>query len=482
MLPHLASDAAFVSHFKREATIAVRLDHPNIVRVLHAGRLGTSWFMAMELVRGETLAHVLERGQKLGRAMPADLVRRVGAAVALALHFAHDLQGPEGTPQKIIHRDVSPQNVMLGYDGSVKLIDFGVASFVESTTRAGSLAGKVRYFSPEQIRRSPVDRRTDIYSLAVTLYEALLGAPVFDGDNEMAIMGAILEGQLPPVAEAPPAVVEALRRAMAKDPDQRFSSAQALAKALMPEMAEEWPNGACPPDPSLAGYMRDLLPEGERRWATIVDRASMGLPVELETSTDAARLSILAETVPVTVPEAPVARAAKKRVGPWRGFPGATMLGAAALSLPSIASPPSSRAASIVAGLIALVMVSYGVAMGGATRTLPLTHPSWIQAEPVAALDKIGDTASIERTPMAAAALSCLARAEAVAIGTTRRHHEGPGGATHPPRTRPWKRQTTGTRRRALQTAVRPIDPRQRRVPGSIADQLEPSPYSAPSL
>jgi serine/threonine protein kinase len=481
MLPHLANDVAFVSHFKREATIAVRLDHANIARVLHSGRIGTSWFMAMELVQGETLAQVLERGRRLGRAMPADLVRRVGAAVGLALHFAHELEGPDGTPQKIIHRDVSPQNVMLGYDGSVKLIDFGVASFVESTTRAGSLAGKVRYFSPEQIRRSPVDRRTDIYSLAVTLYEALLGAPAFNGDNEMAIMSAILEGEPPLIADAPPFIVEALRRAMAKDPDQRFPSAQLLAKALMPEVANTGPTGACPPDPSLAGYMRDLMPEGERRWSTIVERVSTGLPFELETSTDADRVSLLAETVPVTLPEARVSsRASAKGAGPWRSFPGRAMAGAAALSLPAIASSTSPRAASIFAGLLALVLVSYGVAIRGATRTPPLTVSSWTLAEPVTASDRTVDTASIAGEP--SASVSCLFVARPAAIGSAGRPQAGSTAATHPGRTRHWKRHTKARRGVPESTVGVLAGPRTRRGPGSIADQLEPSPYLVPSL
>ncbi len=250
-------------------------------------------------------------------------------------------------------------------------------------------------------------------------------------------MNAILEGEPPLIADAPPSMVEALRRAMAKDPEQRFPSAGALAKALMPESVDEGPNAACPPAASLAGYMRDLMPEGERRWSTIVERASTGLPFELETMTDGGdRVSLLAETLPVTLPEAPVSsHSATKGLGSGHSFPGRSMAGAAALSLPAIASSTSPRAASIFAGLVALVMVSYGFAMGGA-RTSPLTLPSWRRAEPVTACDSL----SMAGEPTTIAALSCLALASPAGLGPPPAAAEGP--ATHPPRTRHWKRHT----------------------------------------
>ena len=233
ILPHLATDSTFVSRFKREAMIAARLDHPNIAQVFKAGRLGTRWFMVMELVRGETFSRMLERERQRGGAVPVELIRRCGAEIARALHFAHELRY-DGRPLHIVHRDVSPQNVMIGYDGRVKLIDFGVARWVDSTTRTGSLAGKVRYFSPEQIRGKPVDRRSDIYSLGVMLYEALLGGPAFTGPNEMAIMDAILQGKPRRIPDAPAAVLDPLRRAMSPDPRDRFSSGAGAGAGACP--------------------------------------------------------------------------------------------------------------------------------------------------------------------------------------------------------------------------------------------------------
>ena len=233
ILPHLATDTTFISRFKREAMIAARLDHPNIAQVFKAGRLGARWFMVMELVRGETFSRVLERERQRGGTVPIDVIRRWGAEIARALHFAHELRY-DGRPLHIVHRDVSPQNVMVGYDGRAKLIDFGVARWVDSTTRTGSLAGKVRYFSPEQIRGKPVDRRSDIYSLGVMLYEALLGGPAFTGPNEMAIMDAILQGKPRKIPDAPSALLDPLRRAMSPDARDRFSSAEELAQALAP--------------------------------------------------------------------------------------------------------------------------------------------------------------------------------------------------------------------------------------------------------
>lgn len=155
MLPHFAQDGTFISRFRREVMLSLQLHHPAIAQVLEVGRVGRTWFMAMELVAGETLERIFDEERAHERRMPASIVRRVGADIAMALDYAHKLVTPGGRPMQIIHRDVSPQNVMISYEGQVKLIDFGVARWADRDPRTGSLAGKVGYFSPEQAGPEP---------------------------------------------------------------------------------------------------------------------------------------------------------------------------------------------------------------------------------------------------------------------------------------------------------------------------------------
>jgi eukaryotic-like serine/threonine-protein kinase len=307
MLPHLADDMEFVTRFRREGNIAKRLDHPAIARVFEVGCVGPSSFMAMELVPGEPLSLALRRHRQREERMPIDVITRVGAAMAFALDYAHELAGEDGRALQIIHRDVSPQNVILGFDGSVKLIDFGVARWADSTTRTGTRAGKLRYFSPEQVHGRRVDRRTDIFSLGVMLSEALVGKPIFTGDNDAAVMHAILTGEPPDMGAGPAALVAALRRAIAKDPEARFATAKEFGQALAPDVVGAVSTVAPRlPDPLLAAYMADLMPRRKARWETVVEQARAGMTADSMAATSIASSGAAAMTAtePRTSPPA----------------------------------------------------------------------------------------------------------------------------------------------------------------------------------
>jgi serine/threonine protein kinase len=237
VLPQLVHDAEFTAMFLNEARLAARLDHPNVVQVLDIGVIDDEFFFVMEYLHGKNLRSVIrELGR--GRVLPMDLALNVAIAMAAGLHHAHEARDEQGNPLEIVHRDVSPSNVIVTYDGNVKVIDFGIAkaAAVRADTQTGTLKGKVGYMAPEQFRGKRIDRRTDVFSLAISLYEMTIGHRPFGGENQFAVMNAAVEGEyiLPSQAvEGYPVKVEAaLARALSANPDDRFASAEEFQVAL----------------------------------------------------------------------------------------------------------------------------------------------------------------------------------------------------------------------------------------------------------
>lgn len=234
MLPHLAWDPEFVRMFLDEVRIAAALDHPNIVRVLDFGIGDGSHFFAMEYVHGHTVS-ALQRHWKGPGPMPLSVGVSIVERVAWGLHYAHE---PAPERDGLIHRDVSPANVMIGFDGNVKLLDFGIARLSQQTqkTRAGTLKGKVGYMSPEQCKGAALDRRSDVFGLGVLLYELSIRRRAFFGDNDFAVMNKIVQGEvLPPrevVADLPQDIERLILDALSVDPDGRPPTAAEFAKRL----------------------------------------------------------------------------------------------------------------------------------------------------------------------------------------------------------------------------------------------------------
>ncbi len=237
ILPGLARDAALHARFVREGQLATSLDHPNVVHVHelvdhpHDGLL-----LSMEFVDGADLASVLRAVRRRGGRVPPYVAALVAREVAKGLHYAHHRAGPDGAPLEIVHRDVSPQNILLSREGAVKVADLGVATarlFRDATT---GVKGKLRYMAPEQAEGAPLDGRADVYALGVVLYEALRLASPYGDRDDPALIRAVREGRFDPpldaIADVPADLLAVLRRALAQARDDRYPTARAMADDL----------------------------------------------------------------------------------------------------------------------------------------------------------------------------------------------------------------------------------------------------------
>ncbi|MEM9459013.1 MAG: protein kinase [Myxococcota bacterium] len=237
ILPHLEQEEEFVAMFLEEARLAATLDHPNIVQVIELGQSRHGYFLTMELVHGVDLRTLLRHAAKT-EPIPLACALSIAAALAGGLHYAHERIGPDGCPLGLVHRDVSPSNVLITYDGVVKLVDFGVAKAAAHTTRtrATVLKGKVGYMSPEQCRGVPVDRRTDLFSLGVLLYELTTLHRPFYEDNHFAALNRIVSGDYERptalVPDYPPGLEQIVSQALAADPSARYPTARAMLDDL----------------------------------------------------------------------------------------------------------------------------------------------------------------------------------------------------------------------------------------------------------
>ncbi len=240
VLPQLVRDEEFVAMFVREGQLCSMLSHENIVEVFELGVLGGEYYLAMEYVPGKDLHALMQARRK--EPPPPGLAAYVGRELGRALGYAHAAKDGSGAPLRIVHRDVTPSNVMLCFDGGIKLVDFGVAkAFALSSARitsAGAVRGKLGYMSPEQIAGGEVDHRTDLFSVGVTLYEVLTGRRLFLGENDAETLEKVLSGPIYEPSRINPAVPPALdavvMRALARDRDRRFQSGDELADALEP--------------------------------------------------------------------------------------------------------------------------------------------------------------------------------------------------------------------------------------------------------
>ncbi|MCI0571925.1 MAG: serine/threonine protein kinase [Myxococcaceae bacterium] len=232
ILPHLSHDAAMVEQFLDEARVALRLAHPNLVSVHDFGELGGTHYIAMELVRGVDLDMLIQ--SPLGPLM-APVAAGVLAQALAGLHAAHEVRGEDGALLHLVHRDLSPHNLMVGFDGQVKLLDFGVAKArrQRTVTVPGIVKGKPLYMSPEQALGERVDRRSDLFAMGLILHEAMTGRRPFDRGAEMATMEAIVEEPVARPKEISLPLWEVASRALEKDPARRYATAEEMARALL---------------------------------------------------------------------------------------------------------------------------------------------------------------------------------------------------------------------------------------------------------
>ncbi len=237
--PHLASEKDFVRMFLDEARLAAGIHHPNVVPILEVGAGRVGYYLVMEYIEGETLARLLARAASVNTKLPVAISIRIGIDMLLGLHAAHELKDESGAPTNLVHRDVSPQNVLVGADGISRITDFGVARAASrlGDTRAGQLKGKIAYMAPEQASGiEELDRRADVFAAGIVLWESLAQRRLFKAQNEAATLSRVMNEPVPNLSaiasDVPDAVTAVISRALQRHPDRRFATCAEFADAL----------------------------------------------------------------------------------------------------------------------------------------------------------------------------------------------------------------------------------------------------------
>ena len=369
ILPHLADDARFVAMFRDEARLASRIEHVNVCQVLELGSVGDTYFIAMEYLHGVPLSRVLLRSARTRRELPLPLIASIIGQSCAGLHHAHELTSHDGRSLDVVHRDVSPPNIFVTDGGVVKLLDFGVAKArgASQKTRTGTVKGKNAYMSPEQVLGEAIDRRSDVFSLGIVLWESLTASRLFMRETDFETFRAITRDQVPDVRErrpdTPPALAEVVARALERDRDRRFATALELGDALAGAVAEL---GGPAGDDAVADHVRGQFGK------------------EL-----AGKQQLLAQATEVEDPGAPGTEAAAGGAGtgaaPGPGSAGTVNPGASAAAL-ATANPGASAAASASANpgasAAALATANPGASAAAAAR---------LAASAVAPLDAADD-------------------------------------------------------------------------------------------
>ena len=271
ILPEYAASPKFVRLFLDEAKLAAGFDHPHIAHVYDMGTVDGNYFFTMEFVHGQDVRNLLRRTDRLKQKFPIEHAVQVARNVAAALHYAHERRRPDGTLLDIVHRDVSPSNVVISYDGGVKLLDFGVAKAASSSvkTRTGTLKGKIGYMSPEQARGGAIDRRCDIFSLGIVLWEMVATRRLYKAENDLATLQRIITADPPPLGEVrpdcPPELARIAARALAREPGERYPTAEEMQLDLE-EFARE--NRLGQSSIALSKHMHGLFGAEIEAWKT----------------------------------------------------------------------------------------------------------------------------------------------------------------------------------------------------------------------
>jgi hypothetical protein len=276
--PHLADDPKFVAMFLDEARIAARIQHPNVCGVIDFGEANGSYYFTMPYLAGESLSRVMRAVYATGEHVDrfTYVATRIACDACEGLHAAHELAGDDGRPLSVVHRDVSPQNLLVGFDGAVRVLDFGVASAEQRlhSTTTGEVKGKFAYIAPEQLNGRAVDRRADIWSLGVVLWECLAGRKLFARKNVNDTVRAVLGDAVPSLREiragVPLGLEEIVFRALSRDPEARYASAREMGRDLNAFLLEERRSVTAA---DVAELMTALFPGGAEDKRKLVERA-----------------------------------------------------------------------------------------------------------------------------------------------------------------------------------------------------------------
>jgi serine/threonine protein kinase len=309
-----AADPEACAMFLDEARLVALLNHHNIASVFEVDVVDGKHYLAMEYVHGADLREVLARSQRAGQLLPFETALSIVCAAAAGLDHAHRRRGPDGVPLRLVHRDVSLSNIMVGHDGSVKVVDFGIATTTIASvhTLPGVVRGKASYMSPEQCLGDPVDQRCDVFALGVVLYELTTGARCFAGKTDFERMLAVVQGDyIAPsdlVASYPAELEAVIRTALATDPHQRFASAAALIDALQRvAIGQGWIGGPG----AIQRAMGELFGDVPEPWTSQLDDAPATEPHSIVSIYAASYASLPASLPRIAEPTRPACRLAR---------------------------------------------------------------------------------------------------------------------------------------------------------------------------
>ena len=338
---HLREDTDLVHQLLEEAKLAARIRHVNVVPVLDVGEDDGGAFLVMEYVEGASLSTLQKRAKMAGKSLPLGIGLRVLCDALAGLHAAHELRDDHDRLLSVVHRDFSPQNILVGVDGSARLTDFGIAKFEQAMklTKTGQIKGKVPYMAPEQARGRPLDRRSDVWSAGVLAWEILTGRGLYSSFDEVTALLEIVSTDAPRVrgvkSDLPQALDDAVAWALTRELEQRCPSARALSKSLS-EAAEEL--GGLADAAEVGEFVRELAaPELEReRQLTTSGEKALGSP---DGDTPAAATELLP-----TLPAVSGAREGHRRRGVLLGLAGLTLVLLVGVTIAVFARAPSSPA------------------------------------------------------------------------------------------------------------------------------------------
>jgi serine/threonine protein kinase len=352
---HVAADQQFIAMFLDEARLAARIRHPNVVPTVDLQDGPEGHYLVMEYVEGDSLLGLLRQSAKNNKPMPAGIAIRVVLDALAGLHAAHELTGDQGEPLHLVHRDVSPHNILIGVDGVGRIVDFGVARAEErlGTTRDGQVKGKLSYMAPEQTANEPVDRRADVFTAGIVLWECLSGRRLFRGQSDAEVLRHLLDSPIPRLRDVspayPPALDDVCARALRRDPDERFDTAAEFAEEL--ERAAE-PLGIAS-QKQVGAYVRQVAGE-------VVD----SIQRRVRAFSEGAKINTLRDSAPPAMPPRPALELLENADSAIRA--------AAPTSTDAMSSPPlhdevvevtrTRRPLVVGVAAAALVMVGAGVA------------------------------------------------------------------------------------------------------------------------
>lgn len=356
ILPHLAEDEEFLTMFQEEARLAMQLRHPNLVHNLELAEIDGRHCLAMEYVQGDDLRRLEKQARARGKAVPPGLILRIIADAAAGLDYAHQARDSQGQPLRLVHRDVSPQNILVGFDGGVKVIDFGVAKAATSNqqTATGILKGKYPYMSPEQASGQPVDARSDQFALGVVLWEMLTGKRLFKGESDLMTLRLVKDCQVPPPSQVnpqlPPGLDAVALRALAPTPGARYPDCGAFRLALEDYLIQMRLPAS---NAHLSAFLRELYAERIAAEADPAKLDQLAEDADLDARSNPSRSSVrsMPSRASRSVRAPSVGGAGSQLREPTRGT----------MPLESVPEPRRIPVVPVVAGAVVLLLAGVGV-------------------------------------------------------------------------------------------------------------------------